>query len=395
MRSRTQSLGLALGAVVAMLSSVWGCGRSSGSPALPSATPSASTAAPANPNSPLAEGARVFERYCQLCHAKDATGYAADNAPSLVSKTFLESAPDQLIAAGIRMGRPSTAMAAYGKVRGGPLEEREIDALVAFLRSKGPTNHALPPTTPNGDLIRGSDIYEKNCVSCHGKVGVRGNAVSLQNPELLAAASPAFLHFAVVNGRPPTPMPAFQGKLSEQEITDVVSWLWSFKPALPAPAVENLTIPDNLPIVINPKGGRPKFTLREERFVSVEQVKKALEAKQRIVIIDARPPSDWIQFHVPGAISGPYHDPTVLDRIPKDGTWVVAYCACPHHASGEVVDALRAKKYPNTAVLDEGILFWKDHGFPLTGEAIPKAGAKPAPSSAKPAVSSPSPAPKP
>jgi mono/diheme cytochrome c family protein/rhodanese-related sulfurtransferase len=374
---------LALGAAIALLTSGWGCGRSSGSPALPSATPSARTSAPAaSPSSPVAEGARVYERYCQLCHAKDATGYAADNAPSLVSKTFLESASDQLIAAGIRMGRPGTAMAAYGKVRGGPLEEREIDALVAFLRTKGPANHPLPPATPNGDLTRGADVYEKNCVSCHGKVGVRGNALSLQNPELLAAASPAFLHFAIVNGRPPTPMPAFQGKLSDQEITDVVSWLWSFMPALPAPAVENLTVPDNLPVVINPKGARPKFTLREERFVSVEQVKKALDAKQRIVIIDARPSSDWIQFHIPGAISAPYHDRNLLDRIPKDGTWVVAYCACPHHASGEVVDALRERKYPNTAVMDEGILFWRDHGFPLVGEAV----AKPAGSSAKPAT---------
>jgi cytochrome c oxidase cbb3-type subunit 3 len=393
MRSRTQSLGLALGAALALFISGWGCGRGSGSPALPSATPSARASAPAaSPSSPVAEGARVYERYCQLCHAKDATGYAADNAPSLVSKTFLESASDQLIAAGIRMGRPGTAMAAYGKVRGGPLEEREIDALVAFLRTKGPANHALPAATPNGDLTRGADIYEKNCVSCHGKVGVRGNSVTLHNPELLAAASPAFLHYAIVNGRPPTPMPAFRGKLSEQEITDVVSWLWSFRPAQPAPAVQNLTIPDNLPVVINPKGTRPKFTLREERFVSSEQVKNALAAKQRIVIVDARPPSDWIQFHIPGAISVPYHDRAVLDRIPNDGTWVVAYCACPHHASGEVVDALRARKYPNTAVMDEGILFWRDRGYPLVGEAV----AKPAPAPAKPAVSSaPKPAAKP
>jgi cytochrome c oxidase cbb3-type subunit 3/ubiquinol-cytochrome c reductase cytochrome c subunit len=378
---------LALGAAIALFTSGWGCGRSSGSPSLPSATPSARTSAPsANPSSPVAEGARVFERYCQLCHAKDGTGYAADNAPSLVSTTFLESASDQLIAAGIRMGRPGTAMAAYGKVRGGPLEEREIDALVAFLRSKGPANRALPPATPNGDLMRGADTYEKNCVSCHGKVGVRGNSVSLHNPELLAAASPAFLQYAIVNGRPPTPMPAFKGKLSEQEITDVVTWLWSFKPALPAPAVQNLAVPDNLPIVINPKGTRPKFTLREERFVSVEQVKNELVAKQRIVIVDARPPSDWIQFHIPGAISVPYHDRTLLDRIPNDGTWVVAYCACPHHASGEVVDALRARKYPNTAVMDEGILFWRDRGFPLVGESVPKPGSS---SSAKPAASSP------
>ncbi|HEY3499220.1 MAG TPA: rhodanese-like domain-containing protein, partial [Polyangiaceae bacterium] len=79
-------------------------------------------------------------------------------------------------------------------------------------------------------------------------------------------------------------------------------------------------------------------------------------------------------------ISLPYHDANRLERIPNDGTWVVAYCACPHHASGEVVDALRARKYPNTAVLDEGILFWKDKGYPLAGENAPKSpppGARP------------------
>ena len=339
----------------------------------------------------LAEGAVAYERYCQLCHAKDATGYAADNAPSLVSKTFLESASNELIAAGIRMGRPGTAMAAYGKVRGGPLEEREIDLLVRFLRSKGSNNHALPPASPYGDTKRGGDVYEKNCQTCHGTLATRGTAVRLQNPELLAAASPAFLRFAIVNGRPPTPMPPFQGKLNDQEIDDVVAWLWSFKPAAPTPPVANLTVPDNLPIVINPKGKRPHFTLREDRFVSVEQVKQALDAKQRIVIIDARAASDWIQFHIPGAISVPYHDRSQLDKVPNDGTWVVAYCACPHHASGEVVDALRARKYPNTAVMDEGILFWKDHKYPLAGEVITPAASSAAPAHVKP----PKPTPKP
>jgi cytochrome c oxidase cbb3-type subunit III len=400
------TLAAALGALslLAFLSS--GCGRSSGSPALPSATPSAQVAAPSasanGPSATLVEGARVFERYCQLCHAKDATGYAADNAPSLVSKTFLESASDTQIAAGIRLGRPGTAMAAYGKVRGGPLEEREIAALVSFLRAKGPASHALPAASVTGDPKHGAQVFEKNCQSCHGTSVARGNALSLQNPELLAAASPAFLRFAIMNGRPPTPMPSFDGKLSEQEISDVVTWLWNFKPAAPAPPVENLTVPDNLPVVINPKGARPKFTLKDERFVSVEQVKKALDAKQRIVIIDARAASDWIQFHIPGAISAPYHDREQLDRVPKDGTWVVAYCACPHHASGEVVDALRERKYPNTAVMDEGILFWKDHGFPLAGEAITKPGvsASGSPVAGKPPaavapVTPPKPVPKP
>jgi len=51
-----------------------------------------------------------------------------------------------------------------------------------------------------------------------------------------------------------------------------------------------------------------------------------------------------------GAISVPYYALGGLDRIPNDGTWVVAYCACPHHASGEVVTELRKHGYPHTAV---------------------------------------------
>ncbi|HYP89033.1 MAG TPA: c-type cytochrome [Polyangiaceae bacterium] len=365
-------------ALCAALSPVmFGCGRGSGSgsQAVPSATPSAGLSAHVAavkppPVDPLVEGAHSYEKYCQLCHAKDGTGYAADNAPSLVSQTFLESASNELIAAGIRMGRPGTAMAAYGKERGGPLDEHEIDSLVRFLRSKGPANHALPPASANGDSKRGAAVFEQTCQTCHGTATTRGNAVNLLNPELLNAASPAFLRYAVANGRPPTPMPAFQGKLSEPQIDDVVAWLWSNKPALPTAAVHATEVPKDLPVVINPKGKSPKFTMREERFVSVEQVKKALDAKQRLVIIDARAASDWIQFHIPGAISAPYHDHEQLARVPNDGTWVIAYCACPHHASGEVVDALRAKKYQNTAVMDEGILFWKEHGYPLVGEAV-------------------------
>lgn len=379
--SRKSKQVVALGAA---LSFFWlGCGRGRSSQAVPSATPAAELSVQAAASDPaVAEGARTYEKYCALCHAKDATGYAADNAPSLVSRTFLESASDLLIAAGIRMGRPGTAMAAYGKDRAGPLEERDINNLIRFLRSKGPQSHALPPASSSGEPKRGAEVYEKNCQSCHGTTTARGNAVSLFNPELLNAASPAFLRYAIVNGRPPTPMPSFQGKLSDQEVDDVVAWLWGFKPAAATPAVKTTEVPKDLPVVINPKGKHPKFTLRDQRFVSVAQVKAALDAKQRIVIIDARAASDWIQFHIPGAISAPYHDNAQLERVPNDGTWVVAYCACPHHASGEVVDALRAKKYPNTAVMDEGILFWKEKGFPLVGESAPAPAAS---ASAKPA----------
>ena len=364
-----------------MALSALGCTRKNGTHA--EAGPIASEHAPRKTGQ-VARGEELYQQYCKLCHAADGTGYAADNAPSLVSENFLKSATDDFLAQGIRMGRPATAMAAYGALRGGPLDDAQIAAIVAFLRSKGPQAMPIPEAPPEGDGARGQALFGEHCEKCHGNERQRGTALSLYNREFLANARPAFLRFAIEHGRPPTPMPAFAGKLSSTEIGDLTVWLGSHAPDGPAsPPVQNVTIPDNLPVVLNPKGKNPDFTLREDRYVSAAQVKRALELKQRIVILDARPASEWIQFRIPGAISFPYHQSEHIDRIPKDGTWVVAYCACPHHASGEVVDALRKLDYPKTAVLDEGILVWKNLGYPVEGEAVSQAAPPPAPPTKK------------
>jgi cytochrome c oxidase cbb3-type subunit III len=318
-------------------------------------------------------GAAAWSKYCALCHGPEGHGYAADHAPSLVSATFLESASDEFIARGIREGRPGTAMAAYGKVRGGPLNEEEITSIVTFLRERGPTRVPLHQshTAVVGDSARGEAIYKVSCQSCHGTRTDRGNAVHLANTTFLAAATDAFLRHAVVHGRPGTPMPPFQGVLSEEEIDDVVAFLRSWaRPVRP----ERQAPPEPPPlgeVVIHPAGKAPEFTLRADRFVPIDQVKKALDEKRRIVIIDARAPSDWFSMHIPGSISVPYYAFDRLDAIPKDGTWVTAYCACPHHASGAVVDELRKRGYTNTAILDEGILEWKKRGYPLDSEPPP------------------------
>jgi cytochrome c oxidase cbb3-type subunit III len=337
----------------------------------------------APPSTRVEAGAALYARYCQLCHAPDGTGYAADEAPSLVSPTFLATANDAFIARGIRLGRPETAMAAYGKARGGPLDDLQIASIVSFLRSKGPRAAALPEFKPSGSAARGAALFAAECQSCHGSAKKPGKAPKLHNPEFLAAASPSFLRQAILRGRPPTRMPAFEQRLAPGQIDDLVAWLISLRRAPVPEKAQNPVVPDDLPLVIHPEGEAPDFSLRDGRFVSAEQVQRALEGKRRMILIDARPPSDWIQFHIPGAVPIPYYDTAKLDRIPNDDTWVVAYCACPHHASGEVVDALRRRGRTHTAVLDEGILFWRGAGYALEGVAL--GPALPAPAAKPPA----------
>jgi len=333
-------------------------------------------------------GKPLYLALCAPCHGADARGYAADHAPSLVSPTFLESATDEFLRRSIAGGRPGTSMAAYGSARGGPLDDAAVDRLVGYVRAQGPQAIALPVPV-QGDVMTGSAIYAARCVTCHGDLRIRGDAVSLVNAGFQTDASDAFIRHAIVRGRPGTKMEPFGGALSDAEIDGVVSFLR--RAANIAPPVELLPEPTGVePLVINPSGVSPNLTLRADpcpppspdappgmrppcrpdpRFASVEQVAAAVAAGQRIAIVDARPTSEWRRVHITGAVSIPYHDLKRLDEMPRDGTWIVAYCACPHHLSGIVVDELRKRGYSHAVVLDEGINEWHRRGLPVVAAA--------------------------
>jgi cytochrome c oxidase cbb3-type subunit 3 len=321
---------------------------------------------------PVAEkGHQLYGKLCATCHGPTRGGYASDNAPSLRTVTFLASASERFLTEAVTRGRPGTAMPAYGRALGGPLSPEDVAAIVAFLRTDAPPAVPLPSGRVAGDATRGQALYASTCARCHGTDKQRSTAVYLLNPVLLQTASDGYLRYAVAEGRPPTSMVPWKNTLAPAQIDDVVAYLRSkaVPPGVPAvpPSVGagQPAIPRRGPIVLNPHGRAPQFTLRDGLYVSMDQVKAALDAKRRLVITDARPPSDWLNLHIAGAISTPYYDLKSLDDLPKDGTWIVAYCACPHHVSGIVVGELRKRGYPHTAVLDEGIYGWQGKKYPV------------------------------
>lgn len=281
-------------------------------------------------------------------------------------------------------------MGAYGKANGGPLDNAEIDRLIAYLRREGPPLKSLKRPGA-GDPRRGEEVYGRACKICHGDAQTRGEGIHLANGQFLKKASDAFINHAVVNGRPGTKMLAFSGALTPTQIADVVAFVRSFEKS--QKAVELMPAPTgHEPVVLNPRGKDPVFKTRDGRFVGVEQVSKALAERRRMVIIDARPPSEWMRVRITGAVSIPYHDLKRLEEIP-DGVWAIAYCACPHHLSGDVVDALIKRGHKNALVLDEGINEWHRRGYPVkaaAGVAVP-AAEMPAvlPAAARPLVPGP------
>ncbi|HEV7557236.1 MAG TPA: c-type cytochrome [Kofleriaceae bacterium] len=306
----------------------------------------------------------TYTKLCAPCHGATGTGYAADHAPSLVNPTFLDSASDDYLHRAIGMGRPGTSMPGYAKHLGGPLDDAALDRLVALLRARGPVVKSLP-AVGIGDAAKGAPLYLQLCKACHGDTATRGEAPHLANAQFLAIASDAFIKYAIVNGRPGTKMEPFAQKITSDQIDDIVAAIRQVnRPA--APTIERLPPPTGTePLVINPKGKDPTFTAREDKYVAVDQVYKAFVAKQKMIIIDARPPTDWMRAHITGAVSIPYHDMKRLDEVPNDGTWVIAYCACPHHLSGIVADELRKRGYKHAVVLDEGIFEWQRRNYPV------------------------------
>jgi rhodanese-related sulfurtransferase/cytochrome c553 len=257
-------------------------------------------------------------------------------------------------------------MAAFGSELGGPLEPDQIRAIIEWLRRKQSREPVALDAGPiPGDAERGSELYRSECARCHGERGEGTSAVSLSNPRFLASASDAFLQHAIREGREGTEMVAYGGHLPPEEIAALTAYIRTWeRPVQPATALARAPKP-TAPL-LHPDGPRPDFVLRKGRYLAADDLKAALDRKARVVLVDARPMSDWIASHLPGALPIPYYDVNALaEKLPKDGTMIVAYCACPHAASGKVVDHLRTLGFPATAILDEGFRVWVERGYPV------------------------------
>jgi rhodanese-related sulfurtransferase len=160
-------------------------------------------------------------------------------------------------------------------------------------------------------------------------------------------------------------MEPWKDKLSANEIEDVIAYVRSLARPVPAVPIAAASPAPATPVVMNASGKPPELPLRLGRYASVADVAKAYEEKRRFVLIDARPTSDYLRMHIPGAISVPYFDMHDLDKVPNDGTWVISYCVCPHEESGRVLEELRKRGYENTAILDEGFFVWTEQGHPV------------------------------
>ena len=311
-----------------------------------------------------------YQKFCALCHGSEREGNAADFAPSLRSKSLMATTPLNFLASTIGFGRPNTAMAAYLIDMGGPLSMKEIFNMALWLQYKsGHEPITLGTEAVSGDLKKGALLFESKCAECHGKMAEGITAPALANPAFLAFATDTYIKYAIENGREETEMIAYKNELSTKDINDLTSYIRSLTSGWSPEPKALATYPKPADYILNKNGVNPEFDLKENRYVPMLQVALALENKKKMVILDTRTTSEWHNAHIPGAVPVPYYitEKEVAKDMPRDDTWIIAYCSCPHAASDKIINMLRKQGFKNTAVIDEGFFNWINAGYPVIG----------------------------
>ena len=140
---------------------------------------------------------------------------------------------------------PGTSQPARGLSAGGTRTDAQIEAIVRGLvdkwgRPDAVKDVALPAydaRSERGDAERGKAVYATACASCHGpdgRGGQKGGPVA--DPSYLSLVSDQYLRTTVIAGRPDLGMPDWRGGsagpvLSSAQVSDVVAWLASRRPA--------------------------------------------------------------------------------------------------------------------------------------------------------------------
>jgi len=103
------------------------------------------------------------------------------------------------------------------------------------------------------------------------------------------------------------------------------------------------------------------------RETNVHEVKKQLDAGEKIIVVDVREESEWARGHLPGAIhlGKGIIERDIEQRIPDRSAPLVLYCGGGFR-SALAADNLQKMGYKNVISMDGGIRDWREKGYPLS-----------------------------
>jgi molybdopterin/thiamine biosynthesis adenylyltransferase/rhodanese-related sulfurtransferase len=105
---------------------------------------------------------------------------------------------------------------------------------------------------------------------------------------------------------------------------------------------------------------------KRTKQVSLQELKRSLEAHERLTLVDVREKDEWRAGYIPGAIWVPrsYLELQAEQKLPDKNARIVTYCAGGTR-SALAAATLQELGYTNVQTVNPGFVRWKDFGFPV------------------------------
>jgi molybdopterin/thiamine biosynthesis adenylyltransferase/rhodanese-related sulfurtransferase len=110
---------------------------------------------------------------------------------------------------------------------------------------------------------------------------------------------------------------------------------------------------------------------KRTKQVSLEELKRRLDAGEKMTLVDVREKDEWRAGYIPGAVSIPrgFLEIQAEQKLPDKNARIVAYCAGGTR-SALAAATLSELGYTNVETANPGFVRWKDLGWPM--EAPPQ-----------------------
>ncbi len=170
----------------------------------------------------------LYAEHCSSCHGANGDGQTALNlnppAKDFSSfKVAAELSRERMVKS-VLNGRPGTAMAAWRD----RLTAAQIDGLVGYIRT------SFMPAVTTETVNEGRRVYARHCSVCHGdtgkgalwaRSGLDPAPANFTVPRTVAALNRERMIASVAYGRAQTAMPAWKGRLSDEQIEQTVDYI--------------------------------------------------------------------------------------------------------------------------------------------------------------------------
>lgn len=182
--------------------------------------------------SPIEVGRELFSQNCTTCHGDFGEGginpgRVGDIIAPISTAEYLRTRDDTTLRAIISEGQPNFGMSPFGTSFGGPLDNEDVNSIVAFIRAweANPPVEIPPEVAPRTFVVDGEEIYADVCAQCHGADGSGLLGPPLRDSEFQALYTDQELFDTINLGHEATSMIGWGEILNSDQISQLVIFI--------------------------------------------------------------------------------------------------------------------------------------------------------------------------